>query len=162
VGGGDGPTRFDDNFNGYSWTDGAPTKSATNTPTGLYVTGKKCGFRLTVPADTSPRTLKIYVGAFAAKGQFDASLSDNSAPAYSDTSLENVSNGPSSLYTIHFAASSTGQVLTVTWTVSAQYDHDYANVTLHAAALANGANAEPASKNPAAESKAAAPPPKGP
>src|SRR5262249_25249705 len=114
---GEGPYRFDDNFNRYSWTDGAPAKAATNSPTGVYIIGKKCGFQLKVPADTTPRMLKVYLGAFAAKGQFTAALSDSSAPSYSDSSIENVGNGPSGVYTIDFAAGSTGQVLTVTYTV---------------------------------------------
>src|SRR5256884_222184 len=29
-----GPFQFADNYNGYSWSDGTPTSSATNTPTG--------------------------------------------------------------------------------------------------------------------------------
>src|SRR5262245_36041824 len=39
VGGGAGPERFDDNFNGYSWNGGAPTVNATNSPTGVYMIG---------------------------------------------------------------------------------------------------------------------------
>jgi len=153
VAAGGGPDRFDDNFNGYCWKDGAPTVNATNSPTGVYVIGKSCGFKLKVPADTNPRTLRVYVGAFAAKGQFSASLSDDSAAAYSDSSIENVGNGPSGCYTINFAAGSTGQTLTVTYTVSAQYDHQYANVTLQAAALASGATGAPAASNSTAETK---------
>jgi len=155
VGGGGALERFDDNFNGYSWKDGAPTVNTTNSPTGVYVIGKNCGFKLKVPADITARTLKVYVGAFAAKGQFSASLSDDSAPAYSDSSIENVSNGPSGCYTINFAAGSTGQTLTVTYTVAAQYDHQYANVTLQAAALSSGVTADSSAKNSTAGAKQA-------
>ena len=152
VAGGGAMERFDDNFNGYSWTDGAPTAAATNSPTGVYVIGKNCGFKLKVPADTTPRTLKVYVGAFAAKGQFSASLIGDSAPAYSDSTIENVGNGPSGCYTINFAAGSTGQTLTVTYIVSAQYDHQYANVTLQAAALSSGATVS-STKNSTADGR---------
>src|SRR5206468_2781216 len=89
--GGEGPYRYDDHYNGYSWTEGRPNKSATNTTTGVYFIGKSSGFRLSVPADTTVRRLKVYVGAFAAKGQFSAALGDNSAPAWSDVSIENTS-----------------------------------------------------------------------
>src|SRR6266699_4244624 len=80
--------QFADNFNSYSWSDGTPTESIPNTPTGVWAYGvptRNSGFQFTVPADTTLRALKVYVGAFAARGNFEASLSDNSASAYSVT-----------------------------------------------------------------------------
>src|SRR5262249_19681607 len=44
--------RFADNYNSYSWSDGTPTASVTNTPTGVWAYGvptKGSGFRLSVP-----------------------------------------------------------------------------------------------------------------
>jgi hypothetical protein len=147
VGGGEGPYRYDDNANGYSWSDGSPTSYASNSITGLYIIGKKSGFRVTVPADTRPRRLKVYVGAYGARAQLTASLSDASATEYSDSSIENVGNGPSGVYTIDFAAGSAGQTLTITYTVSIEYDHKVANVTLQAATLTNvPTNSAPARK----------------
>src|SRR6266566_2752585 len=55
-----GPFQYADNFNGYSWRDGSPTSSMTNTPTGVWMYGKPNGFELLFPADTTPKTLKIY------------------------------------------------------------------------------------------------------
>ncbi len=154
VGGGEGPYRYDDNANGYTWSDGAPTSAASNSVTGVYIIGKKSGFRLTVPADTTPRRLKVYVGAYGAKAQFNAALSDGGAPEYSDSTIENVSNGPSGVYTINFAAGSAGQKLTVTYTVSVEYDHKVANVTLQAATLANApTNSAPKVSTPSARDK---------
>ena len=92
---GGGPYQYSDNYNGYSWTDGAPNTFATNTTTGLAIYYKFSGFQLTVPADTIRRRLKVYVGAYRAQGKFDASLSDGSATAYSDLSVANDFNGPS-------------------------------------------------------------------
>ena len=137
---------FADNYNGYSWSDGTPTASVTNTPTGVWAYGvptRNSGFQFTVPADTTLRTLKVYVGAFAARGNFEASLSDNSASAYSDIILDNLGNGPSGVYSISYAAQSAGQSLTIKWTLTMQHRPD-ANVTLQAAALsAPGANNPP-------------------
>src|SRR5262249_3165046 len=119
----------------------------TNTPTGVWAYGvptRGSGFQLTVPADTTPRTLKVYVGAFSARGSFEASLSDGSASAYSNSSLVNMGNGPSGVYSINYAAQSTGQTLTIKWTLATGMAAD-ANVTLQAAALtAPGANNPPA------------------
>ena len=41
-----GPFQYADNYNGYSWSDGNPTRSATNTPTGVWMYGKASGFDL--------------------------------------------------------------------------------------------------------------------
>src|SRR5262249_48274416 len=84
------------------------------------------------------------VGAYAARGRFEAFLSDNSAPAYTDISLANqMGNGPSGVYSITYAAQSTAQTLTVKWTLVQTFRAD-ANVTLQAATLtATGANNPP-------------------
>src|SRR5437016_2589653 len=46
---GSGPYQYFDNYNGYSWSDGAPNTFATNTTTGLAIYYKFSGFQLTVP-----------------------------------------------------------------------------------------------------------------
>jgi hypothetical protein len=89
-----GPFRYTDNFNGYSWSDGMPHAAITNPSQGVYEIGRNNGLQFTVPADTTQRVLKVYVGAFAAKGTFTASLSDGSATSYSNSALDNLSNGP--------------------------------------------------------------------
>jgi hypothetical protein len=155
--------RYADNYNGYSWTDGDPAIAVTNTTTGVWAYGIPTfgtGFEFTVPADTTTRTLKVYVGAFAARGTFDASLSDGSANSYSNSSLVNmVGNGPSGTYTITYAAASAGQTLRVRWTLLMGFRPD-ANVTLQAAALsAAGANNPPtvALTSPGPEAQFSAP-----
>ena len=72
---------------------GATRRPATTArTTGIYVlTG---GLKITVPADTTVRRLKLYVGQLNAQGQLDASLSDNSAPAVSDHSYTSTNGNP--------------------------------------------------------------------
>ena len=94
--------QFADNANGYSWSDGTPTASVTNSTTGVWAYGTPLigsGFQISALADTATRTLKVYVGAFKARGQLEASLSDGSASAYINSSLFNTANGPSGVYT---------------------------------------------------------------
>ena len=137
--------QYSDNFNGYSWSDGTPTASINDTTTGVwaYGTALGAGFEMTVPADTTLKTVKFYVGAFAAKGSFQASLSDLSAPNYTDTSVINKTNGPGGVYTLQFAANSAGQTLTIRYTAMLRYAPS-GNVTLQAAALTStGANNPP-------------------
>jgi hypothetical protein len=129
--------QYADNFNGYSWTDGFPEPSATNTPTGVWAYGTPrlgVGFTLAVPADTMTSTLKVYVGVFAGRGKFETWLSDDSAPVYTENTLLNATNGPGRVYTIEFSADSPGQWLMVRWTLVTQFDVT-ANVTLQAAAM---------------------------
>jgi len=135
--------QFADNFNGYSWVDGAPTATVSNTTTGVYVVGLLNGFEFTVPASTTQRTLKVYVGAFGAQGELVASLSDHSAPDFTGTNEVNLGNGPSAVYTLTYAANSAGATLTVRYTVSQMLAQPDGNVTLQAAALT-----EPGANNP--------------
>lgn len=126
--------QYNTNPNGYSWTDGTPTDSATNTPTGIWIAGVGDGFKITAPADTTSRTLKVYVGIWRSQGLFTASLSDNSAPVFTDTILYNQSNASIAVYVITYKAASAGQVLTASFTVFNSY-YSSGNVTLQAASL---------------------------
>lgn len=139
--------QYADNFNGYSWNDGVPVESVTATPTGVWAYGAPnlgSGFELTVPADTTIRALKVFVGVFRGRGSFQATLSDGSAAAYSNTALANLQgNGPGGVYTLNYAAASAGQTLRIRWTLAQGAGQD-ANVTLQAATLtSDGANNPP-------------------
>ena len=129
--------QYADNYNGYSWSDGVPAVAVTNTTTGVWAYGTPTigsGFLFTAPADTTPRTLKAYVGVYAGVGRIEVSLSDNSAPAYENATLTNIRNGPGRVYTIDYAADSPGQSVIIRWILSSPRDAT-ANVTLQAAAL---------------------------
>jgi hypothetical protein len=125
------PARYDDNDTAFTWTGGTPTASATNTTTGIYLGGINNGLQFTVPADTTQRTLKVYVGSYDAQGRLQASLSDNSATAYTDTAAAGSANR---VYTLNYRAASAGQTLTVRWTQVG----GGGNVTLQAATLSGG------------------------
>ena len=147
--------QYGDNANGYTWHDGSPTAAVTNTTTGVWVyswpstaVDVGAGFQITAPADTTERVLEVFVGAFAARGRLEASLSDDSAAGYLDTSLFNSpGNGPGGVYSLRYRADSAGQTLTVRWTLYQRAPGPNlaeANVTLQAAALtANTANNPP-------------------
>ncbi|HQR15828.1 MAG TPA: SpvB/TcaC N-terminal domain-containing protein [Nitrospira sp.] len=130
--------QYSDNLVGYTWTGGTPTASATNSTTGLYIVGVNKGFQFTVPADTTQRTLKVYVSAWGAQGKMEAFLSDGSAAGYSDTSLSDPglsSSGAARVYTFTYRAASANQTLTIRWTNLVQNDPAGGNVTLQAATL---------------------------
>jgi len=127
--------RLSDNFTAYSWADGTPTPSATNSTTGVFVYGETNGFQIQAPADTTPRRLEVYVGLYGARGNFQAYLSDFSARAYTDTTLTNVFDNSYAVYTLDYSAASAGQSLIVEFKSLTLYDFDFGNVTLQAATL---------------------------
>ncbi|MGH9959418.1 MAG: hypothetical protein ACREBC_20215 [Pyrinomonadaceae bacterium] len=120
----------------FSWTDGTPTLNVSNTPTGINTNGVVGnGFEITVPADTTARILKLYVGVWFTRGKLEATLSDASAPAFVDTSLNNNGGASFGLYTINFKAGSTGQTLKIRYTIQIQYFSPHGNVAWEAATL---------------------------
>ena len=130
--------QYRSNPNGYSWTDGTPTGSATNTTTGVWIANVGNGFKISVPADTTSRTLKVYVGIWRSQGLFKATLSDNSAPVFSDVILNNQSGATIAVYSMTYKAASAGQTLTASFTVLQSY-YPTGNVTLQSASLIGAA-----------------------
>src|SRR5437867_4146913 len=83
-------------------------------PSGVYINnfdGPGRGFVFTVPAGLLTEVLKVYVGEFTASGTLQATLSDNSAPAYSQVLTGTANQTVQGVYTINFAAASPGQTL---------------------------------------------------
>ncbi|MFN0277102.1 MAG: DUF4394 domain-containing protein [Pyrinomonadaceae bacterium] len=126
------PLRFLNSVS-YLWNDGTPT-AAANTPTGVYVLGLNNGFEITASADTTPRTLRVYVGVFRARARFQATLSDGSSPTYVDTTFGNSSGTTNGVYTLNYSAASAGQTLRIRFTTIQRFNQ-FANVTLQAATL---------------------------
>jgi len=126
-------TGYTDDARRISWTGGAPTASSTNNRNGLYISGVNNGFQLVVPADTTPRTLKVYVGGWNSTGKINAHLSDGSAVDYNFTGAA-FGASYDYVFTFTYTAASAGQTLTVKWTQNA----GTGNVALNGAALSGG------------------------
>ena len=119
-----------------AWTDGTPAASNPGDTNVIYTNGPGAGFSLIVPADTTVRTLYVYAEvATGVTGTFTATLSDNSAPQYTDSSF----SGVEVTYGVIYQAASAGQTLTLTWTGSASGTSF--GVRLYGAALQVGAAA---------------------
>lgn len=127
-------TNFSGNPFGYTWTDGTPHTSVTNTTTGVYISGANRGFQISVPADTNVRIVTLYAGVYATTGKFVAHLSDGSAPDFIDTSLSSTGSAAGA-YQITYQAASAGQNLTLTFTNFGSAG----NVNLQAATLSSSA-----------------------
>ncbi|HVO90197.1 MAG TPA: hypothetical protein VMV45_16795, partial [Casimicrobiaceae bacterium] len=112
-----------------TWRGGTPTASGSTTG-GLYIAGRDHGFRLILPADTTVRTIQIYIGGWASTGKLTAHLSDGSNPDFIDTSLSGTAQYDG-VYTLTFNAATSGQQLTLDWTQASSAG----NVTVQGAAL---------------------------
>ena len=119
----------------YTWSDGTPTGSATTT-TGLYLPGVGNRFELSVPADTSARTLTLYAGGFKAQGQLQFQLSDGSA-APASIIIDNPTGPIDREVTVNYTAASAGQSLLITYTLLDD-NGGTGNITIAAATLAGG------------------------
>jgi uncharacterized protein (TIGR03437 family) len=95
----------------------------------LLVHGLASGYEVTVPADSTPRTLQLYVGAISARGKLSVFLSDGSAPVITDSSFDIPSPadangfGSTAVYAITYQAASAGQILTIRYTLDFDYGH---------------------------------------
>ncbi len=126
--------RFGNSPTKYSWTNGKPQANIHNTTTGIWTFGVHNGFQITVPADTTPRTLKLYVGVWKAQATLKATISGNKA-TYNNAALGNISATSNGVYTLTYMASTNGQTLTVAFTVQKTFN-SLGNVTLQSATLA--------------------------
>ena len=109
-------------------SDGTPVISGSD-QSSVVVAGNGNQFRISVPADTTQRTLYVYVGGTDSAGRLVAHLSDGSAPDYVNA-LSGAGNYDV-VYMLTYKAASAGQQLIVTWAQAS----DTGSVTLRAAAL---------------------------
>jgi hypothetical protein len=123
---------FDNSTNtngGLYWTDGTPTVSQL-AKNGIETSnGTGGGYSLTFPASTTPHTVYVFLGGRNNFPTLTASLSDGSAPNYVNNSLGSPSGPFNTMFVLTYAASSNGQTLTVTYTMS----NNSSDVTLDAA-----------------------------
>jgi hypothetical protein len=130
-----GVYNYGNDLRAIGWSDGTPTASSTNN-NGIYTPGNNDGFSIAAPADTTVRTLNVYVGGYKSGGKLTAHLSDGSASDYVDTTPQNAAGQYNGNYTLTYKAANAGAHLTVTWVQNS--DGGGGNVTLAGAALSGG------------------------
>jgi uncharacterized repeat protein (TIGR01451 family) len=119
----------------FNWTNGTPTVNAS-TQGGLVDGSTGNGYEITVPADSTLKTLKLYVGSWYGQARLEATLSDGSAATYVDTSLNSCGGGAVyGVYTINFKADSGGQTLKVKYTLLSDCSAPNGKVALQSATL---------------------------
>ena len=100
-----------------SWTGGTPTATQAGFAGGIYFRDLNNGYTFTVPADTTPRTLKVYLGGYITTSKVVATLSDGSAAPYVAT-FGDLSTGYARIVTIKYRAAASGQTLTFKHTLA--------------------------------------------
>jgi hypothetical protein len=113
----------------FVWTNGTPNATGNDT-SGAASSGIGAGFSFSVPADTTTRSLVVYVGGFNSTGKLTAHLSDSSAVDFVDTSLTGTGRYDG-YYSLVFHAASAGKQLQITWTQTG----GSGSITLQGAAL---------------------------
>jgi len=114
-----------------SWSDGTPTVTGTTDRNGNYIAGVGNGFQISAPADTTTRTLLVYVGGWNSGGRLVAHLSDGSTADFVNTAFS-ATGQYDVVFTLTYRAAAAGQQLVVQWT---QASGTTGNVTVQAAAL---------------------------
>jgi RHS repeat-associated protein len=94
----------------FMWSGGTPIANSVGSNPSVSTYGVNSGFQISVPADTTVKTLKLYAMT-CGPAQLQLSVSDNSSADITATSVVNAIC--SETYSIDFQASSPGQTLTV-------------------------------------------------
>jgi hypothetical protein len=144
---------FDDDGTAFNWSgdSGDPVPNGTDETAGVYLTNTSLlnvptdadgypGIRLTVPADTSEKTVKVYLAVQSGTATFRAFLSDDSDPGTNDGSalsfeedIEANSGTKFQVVTLNFGAvSDTGKLLTIEYVLKSVVG---GNITLQAITL---------------------------
>jgi len=139
--------RLTDSHSVFKWNDGNPNGAITDGHYGVYTgnfDGPGRGFVFTVPADLLQRVLKVYVGEWNANGTLEASLSDSSAPMYTNTMSGVSGQTVQGVYTLNYSAASNGKTLQVRWKETGVLPGGADNVAIQAASLQVAFVPEPA------------------
>jgi hypothetical protein len=117
----------------FSWTGGNPVSETRDTTTGIRTCGEDNGFRLTVPATKASRTLRVYVGAVAARGRFEAKLSTGGGTR-SATFEQRDDSMATAVFVVSYRGTRDG-TLSLNWVTENSFDDDCGGVALQAATL---------------------------
>jgi hypothetical protein len=124
--------RYDNNPQRFAWQDGTPTLSTTGAPVGVYTCGLGNGFELSVAAGPTTRTLRLYAGAWRARGVLEVRLGSGGLSA--TASLVSFQTNATAEFVITFRAPAAAE-LRLRWTSVELFDRYCGNVDLQAATL---------------------------
>jgi hypothetical protein len=132
-------SRYNDRPVAFTWNDGMPTMSQTETRDGSNIgPDAQSGFGITVPGNvTKLRTLTVYVGAWNATPELTVAWTGTGAPTgtvYMDRPFSAGAPGRDRMYRIRFQPARAEHRLRVQWRLQSVSD-TYGNVTMQAVTL---------------------------
>jgi len=127
----------------FQWNDGAPRVRGASSEAGITVSGREAGFRISAPADSRARILRLYLTADAGRGVMTVRLDGRT---YRDESLAAMRGARDGVYSLVYRARETERIDVEFTTATAVAG---SGVGFRAATLATVA--QPASAGPADE-----------
>ncbi len=125
--------RHDQSPQRFRWAGGSPVDGSDGTPTGIRTCEQGNGFTLSAPASTSTRTLKLYVGAVAARGRLEVRLSTGGGAEVAKLEQRDNAMG-TAVFEVTYRASRDG-TLNLSWVTEETFGGDCGGVALQAATL---------------------------
>jgi hypothetical protein len=117
----------------FRWQGGSPVDDSDGTPTGIRTCDEGNGFTLSVPASATSRTLRLYVGAVAARGRLEAKLSTGGGTEVATFEQRDNAMG-TAVFQVTYRASKDGK-LSLSWVTEKTFGGDCSGVALQAATL---------------------------
>ena len=117
----------------FRWQGGSPVDDSDGTPTGIRTCDAGNGFTLSVPASKTSRTLRLYVGAFAARGRLEATLTTGGGTEVAKLEQRDNAMG-TAVFEVTYRASKDGK-LNLSWITEETFGGDCGGVALQAATL---------------------------
>lgn len=116
----------------FSWDRGTPTYSVSETSGTAFLKKDGSGFEFTVPVDEETQVLRVYLGAWNATGNFEASIDDSDVNKY-ETEIISEEGIVNKVVTLEFKGNKE-QVLNVKYTLK-DSDNVVGSVSLQGATL---------------------------
>ena len=118
----------------FSWSGGSPVERSDGTRTGIRTCDEGNGFTLSVPAARSERTLRLYVGALAARGRLDAQTVHRRRHRGRASWNNATTSLSTAVFVVTYRAPKDG-TLNLSWITEESFDADCGGVALQAATL---------------------------
>jgi len=117
----------------FSWRDGSPVENTDGVSSGINTCDEGNGFTLSVPAASSSRVLRLYVGVQAARGRLEAKLSTG-GDSETATLEHKEGNLSTAVFSVTYRSSKDGK-LNLSWITAESFSDDCGGVALEAATL---------------------------
>ncbi|WMT41903.1 hypothetical protein RE628_05505 [Paenibacillus sp. D2_2] len=125
---------FDDYIAKFTWNDSTPKSVGDELRYGNFIGDINGGWQLTIPISYTPMKVKVYAGAWGAKGKVEAYFSDGTEPEYVDEFDTVSAIGIRELYTFDVQGDNKERSLIIKSTLE-EKRNPYGNISIAATSL---------------------------